>query len=247
MATLHIEEDYAWEIKFNEERKPFYYNRLSERVLLSRPYCLESSGRVKIREPVIEAQYKGKWYKGILLGPADSVSFAVQLEQGPVQRLDVDRDWIRKWTTMRRHTIPSSAQRGSLGSVISSSDRKEAFLGCEEDESLSKLSDTFSLDSTDEKFDFETQEEKERQFKRQDKESNPEEVLDSRTRSKSWGFVRKQDIEQKYWTDEHVNSDWMNSMLPLQPNPKSDGVGRRQRLNAVLLDLQDLVTIKSTI
>jgi len=246
MATINIEEDYAWEIKYDEESKPFYYNRLTDRFLLCRPNCLESAGRVNISEPVIEAYYKGLWFKGILLGPADRVRFAVQLEQGPVRLLDAERNGIRKWTSMRRHTIPSSAQRGSLES-IPTSDSKEAFLDMEDDESLSKLSDTSSQNSREEKFNFESIEEKERQSKTQDKVSNTEMFSESRRRSKSWGGRASQGALHNDFSGDEDDADWMNTMLPLQTSLKGEGTGRKQRHNAVLLDLRDLKTIKKTI
>jgi len=289
METKQNKEDYSWEIKFDEECKPFYYNSFSGRVLFRRPNCLESGGRVNISQPVIEAQYNGLWYKGILLGPSDTLRFSVQLEQGPLQILDVSRDGIRRWTIMRRHTFsssakrgsldsfittseskgplqivdncrdgvrrwtivrrhtfPSSAKRGSIDSFINASESKEAFLESGDDQSLSVLSDTFSRSTGEEKCDFESNVEKDRQFEQTDKVSMIKMMFGLKTRSKSCGNLTKQELVQNDWSDEDGETDWMNTMLPLQTRRKSKRKGRRQRINAVLLDVEDLITIQST-
>jgi len=247
MAVINVEEDYAWAIKYDEEGKPYYYNRFSDRVLLCRPNCFKSGGRVSIREPTIEAQFKGLWYKGLLLGPAESFRFSVKLEYAPVQRLCVSRNRIRKWTKMRRHTVPSYRQRENTDSIADDYDSKGTFIESD-NESLSKLSDTFTTtNSADEKYGFKTFHEEGRQFKPPVRLGRSRMILGSRTRSKSLGSPGKQELSNNYWSDEDFNADWMNTMLPLRANPNGEGVGRRQRVNAVILDLQDLRTIHNSL
>jgi len=239
MAIITVEEDFSWEIKYDEVGRPFYYNRFSERSLLCRPTCLENGGRVSIREPVIEAQYKGIWYKGILLGPADRIRFSIQLEQAPVQLLNSDRNKIRKWSTKRRHTVPSSAhRRGSeLSSNVETYDAKEPF---GDSESLSKLSVSYTLIS-DEKYDYELS-----QSRRRGKASDSL-TSDSRARSKSWGRATKQGTSYTgcSWSEVDFDEDVGKlDMVPLRTDQKGDGFRRNRRLNAVLIDLHDLSTIK---
>jgi len=248
MATLNVEENYAWEIKYDEDDKPYYYNRFSKRSLLHRPNCFASDGRVNIRQPIIEAELKGLWYKGILMGPADRFQFSVQLEDGPVHRLYVDRSRIRRWTKLRRHTVQGLSQRGSLNSMTNDTDSKETFSESEDNVSLSKLSDTFTAsNSRDEKYDTETLQEDERHFKSLENLGNKKMLLQSRIRSKSLGSESKQERDNNDWSDEELNSDWMETMLPLRANPHGEGVGRRQRLNAVILDVQDLRAIHNSL
>jgi len=249
MSTLNVKENYAWEIKYDEQDKPYYYNKLSKRSLLHRPNCFESGGRVNIRQPVIEAQLKGLWYKGILLGPADRFRFNVQLEHGPVHRFYADRSQIRKSTKLHSKTVQSSSQRRSLDSITydDDNDSKETLSESEDNVSLSKLSDTITVsNSTDEKYDVETLQEDERHFKQPVYLDNKKKLLQSRIRSKSLGSECKQKRDNNGWSDEDLDSDWMKTMLPLRANPQSGGVGRRQRLNAVILDLQDLRAINKS-
>jgi len=250
MATLNVQANYAWEIKYDGEHKPYYYNRFSERALLCRPNCFESGGRVNIGQPVIEAEVKGVWYKGILLGPADRVRFKVQLEHGPVQQLYVDRSQIREWTKLQRRSVQSSTERGSFDSMTIGTDSKETFSDSEDNVSLSKLSDTFTANnSTDGKYDMETLQEDERYVKPPVNLSNKKMLLKHRRmRSKSMGSVRNQELDNNNdWSDEELDSDWMETMLPLRANPQGEGVGRRQRVNAVILDQQDLRAINNSL
>lgn len=243
MAFLNVGENYAWEIKYDEEGKPYYYNWFSDRVLLSRPNCFESGGRLNIKQPVIEAQFKGLWYKGILLGPADQCRFSVQLEHGPVQQLYADRNRIRKWTKLQRHSGKSS-----IDSTTGDNESKDTFSDSEDNVSLSKLSDTFTANnSSDEKYDIETLQEDEKHLKPPVNVGNKRMVLQSRIRSKSAGSARKQELDTNDWSDEELESDWMESMLPLRANPHGEGVGRKQRVNAVILDLQDLRSINNSL
>jgi len=242
MAIITMEEHFSWEIKYDEVGKPFYYNRFSERSLQCRPTCLENGGRVSIREPVIEAQYKGLWYKGVLLGPADNIRFSVQLEQAPVQLLNVDRNKIRKWSIKRRHTVPSSPQRrgSELSSHLETYDAKEPF---GDNESLSKLSVSYTLIS-DEKFDYDLS-----QSRRHGKASDSL-TSDSRVRSKSWGCAAKREMSYTgcSWSEEEFGEDVGKlDMVPLKTDHKGDGFRRNRRLNAVLIDLDDLSTIKRTV
>jgi len=246
MALITMEEDFSWEIKYDKAGKPFYYNRFAERSLQCRPTCLENGGRVSIREPVIEALYKGLWYKGILLGPADRVTFSVQLEQAPVQLLDVDRSGIRKWSYLRRHTVPSSAQRGNseLSSNDDTNDMKELF---EDNTSLSKLSRTMS-EKCEEKYDFEISQSKGHYRNGKASGSFTVSVSDDRARSKSWGCVAKQNVSPNGCglSEEEDDEDFGNlAMLPLKANPNGEAVRRNKRLNAVLLDQHDLSSIKT--
>jgi len=249
MASLNVEENYAWEIKYDEEDKPYYYNRFSERTLLSRPSCFESGGRVNIKQPVIEAQFKGLWYKGILLGPADRFRFSVQLEDGPVPQFYADRSRIRKWTKLKSNTVQlQRSSRGSLDSMTDDYDLKESFLEIDHNMSLSKLSDTFTANSsTDEKYSTETYQEAERNFKPSVNVGNKKMLLQSRVRPKSLEFARKQGLDKNDWNDEESDADWMETMLPLRANPHGEVVGRKQRANAVLLDLQDLRAINNSL
>jgi len=243
MASLNVEENYAWEIKYDEEDKPYYYNRFSERTLLSRPSCFESGGRVNIKQPVIEAQFKGLWYKGILLGPADRFRFSVQLEHGPVPQFYADRSRIRKWTKLKSNSVQSSSQRGSLDSMTDDYDSKETFSEIDDNVSLSKLSDTFTAtSSTDEKYSIETHQD-ERHLKPPVNLGNKKMRLRSRIRSKSLETARKQEFE----SDEESDADWMKTMLPLRANPNGEAVGRKQRANAVVLDLQDIRAINNSL
>jgi len=252
--TIEKEEDYSWEIKYDEMGNPYYYNRFSDRALKSRPTCLENnnSGRVSIREPVIEAQYRDLWYKGILLGPADRVQFTVQLEQAPVQLLNVDRNLIRKWGASRRHTVPSSAQRGSneLSKNLDTHDIKELF---EETASLSKLSlsddGDEKYDEKSEKYDFEVSQSnsKARHFRNGKASGSLTVSSDSKARSRSWGCAGKRDLSSTgcSWTQDECEEDIGRlDMEPLKANLQGEGVRRSKRLNAVLLDLHDLSTIK---
>jgi len=248
MATLNVEENYAWEIKYDEHDKPYYYNRFSESVLLCRPNCFESGGRVNIRQPVIEAELKGLWYKGILLGPADKLRFSVQLEHGPVHQLYVDRSRIRKWTKLQRRTVQSLPRQGSRDSTTDDNDSKETFSESEDNVSLSKLSDTFSTNnSTDEKYDMEALQEDGRHLKPPVHLGNKKMLLKSRKRSRSLGSERKEELDNNDWSDDELNSDWMETMLPLRANPQGKGVGRTQRVNAVILDPQDLRAINNSL
>jgi len=243
MATINVGENYSWEIKFDDEGKPYYHNWFSDRVLLSRPNCFESGGRVNIKQPVIEAQFKGLWYKGVLLGPADQCRFSVQLEHGPVQQLYADRNRIRKWSKLQRHSTKSS-----VDSTTCDRESKDTFSESDDDLSLSKLSDTFTgNNSSDEKYDIETLQEDEKDFKQPVNLGNKRMVVQSRIRSKSVGSARKKEPDTKDWSDEELDSDWMESMLPLRANPQGEGVGRKQRVNAVILDLQDLRSINNSL
>jgi len=243
MATTTIDEDYSWEINYDAEGKPLYYNRFSQRVLLCRPKCLASSGRVSIKQPLVEAYYNGLWFKGTLLEPTDRVRFAVRLENGPVQLLYADRDRIRKWPSVGRQTVPLFAQRVSRESITDTSDSKLDFLVSDDEESLSKLSDTLSTNnSTDEKCDLETLQERQKQLK-SSKAGNTEKELQSRTRPKSWRCPKTQRLCYEEGSDQELDINWMDKMLPLRANPSGEGTGRRQRINAVMLDLNDLKAI----
>jgi len=248
MASLNVEENYAWEIKYDEEDKPYYYNRFSERTLLCRPNCFESGGRLNIKQPVIEAQFKGLWYKGILLGCADRFRFSVQLEHGPVPQFYADRSRIRKWTKLKSNTVQSSSQEGSLDSMTDDYDLKETILEIGENLSLSKLSDTFTANSSnDEKYNMETHHEAERHLKPPVNAGNKKMLLRSRIRSKSLGSARKQEFDNNDWNDEESDAEWMETMLPLRANPNGEVVGRKQRANAVVLDLQDIRAINNSL
>jgi len=247
MASINVEENYAWEIKYDEEDKPYYYNRFSERTLLCRPNCFKSGGRVNIKQPVIEAQFKGVWYKGILLGPGDRLRFSVQLEDGPVPQFYADRSRIRRWTKLKSNSVQSSSQRGSLDSMTDDYDLKENFSEIDDNVSLSKLSDTFTAtSSTDEKYSMMTQQD-ERHLKRPVNLVKKKMRLRSRIRSKSLETARKQEFENDDWSDEESDADWMETMLPLRANPHGEAVGRKQRANAVVLDLQDLRAINKSL
>jgi len=245
MAIITMEEDYSWEIKYDVSGRPFYYNRFSERSLQCRPNCLENGGRVSIREPVIEAQYKGLWYKGIMIGPADRVRFSVQLEQAPVQLLEVGRNGIRKYSSQRRHTVPSSAQRGgSDSSVMETYDMKELF----DEDVMSKLSNTLT-ERSEEKYDFEISQSKGKHSRGGKNSGSFTSVSDSRPRSKSWGCVPKRDASSISCSSSDEGKEDIGNldMVPLRANPKGETIRRSRRLNAVLLDLHDLSTIRRTV
>jgi len=243
MVTANTKEDYSWEINYDEEGKPLYYNSISERVLLCRPKCFAGSGKVSIKQPIVEAHYKGLWYKGTLLGPANSILFAVRLENGPVQLLHADRNRIREWPPVGRQTVHSFAQRESRESITDTSDSKLDFLASDDEGSLSKLSDTFSTNnSTDEKCDLETLRERQKQL-RSRKPGCTEKVWRSRTRSKSWECPKTQGLSYDEGSDQELDTACMEKMLPLKANPSGAGSGRRQRINAVMLDLNVLRAI----
>jgi len=242
MAIANIDEDYSWEIKYDAVGKPFYYNRFSQRELLCRPKCFASSGRVGIKQPVVEAYYNGLWFKGTLLGPADRVHFAVRLENGPVQLLHADRNRIRKWPLVGQQTVSPLAQRESRESFTDTSDSKLDFLASDEEGSLSKLSDTLSTNnSTDEKCDLETLQERQKQLK-SSKHGVTEKEGQSR-RSKSWECSKTQSLCYDEGSDQELDTEWMDKMLPLRANPNGEGIGRRHRVNAVILDPNDLKAI----
>jgi len=243
MATTTIDEDYSWEINYDAEGKPLYYNRFSQRELLYRPKCFASSGRVSIKQPVVEAYYNGLWFKGTLQGPVDRVRFAVQLENGPVQLLYAERNRIRKWPLVGRQTVPLLAQRKSRVSITDTFDSKLDFLASDEEGSLSMLSDTFSTNiSTDEKCDSETLRERQKQLK-SSKPGVTEKEWHSRTRSKSWECSKTQRLCYDEGSDQELDTKWMDKMLPLRANPNGEVIGRRKRVNAVILDLNDLKAI----
>jgi len=245
MAIITVEEDYSWEIKYDESGKPFYYNRFSERSLQCRPNCLENGDRVSISEPVVEAQYKGLWYKGIMLGPADRVRFSVQLEQAPVQLLDVGRNGIRKYSSQRRHTVPSLVHRvGSESSVMNTYDMKELF----EEDVMSKLSNTLT-EKSDEKYDFEISQSKGKHRRCGKASGSFTSVSEYRPRSKSWGCTPKRDVSFTICSSSEEGKEDVGNldMLPLRANPKGGAIRRSRRLNAVLLDLHDLSMIKRTV
>jgi len=241
MAFLDVGENYSWEIKYDDEGKPYYYNGFSDRVLLSRPNCFESGGRVNIKQPLIEAEFEGLWYKGVLLGPADQCRFSVQLEHGPVKKLYADRNRIRTLTKLKRYS-PNSSIDSTSGEIES----KDNFSESDDDASLSKLSDTFTANiSSDEKYDIDQADEK--HLKPPVNLSNKLMVPPSRIRSKSEGCVRKKEHDTNDWSDEELDSNWMESMLPLRANPQGEGIGRKRRVNAVILDLQDLRSINKSL
>jgi len=239
MATTKIKEDFSWEINYDEQGKPLYYNSFSERSLLCRPKCFESIGRASIKQPEVEAYYKGLWFKGTLLGPADRVRFAVQLKNGPVQLIHADRNRIRKLPSVNRQNVPF-AQRVRPGSITSTSDSKLDFFASDDEGSLSKLSDTLTTyNSVDEKYDLETLQGPQKQLKSSNP-ANTEKVLQSRTRSKSWEYTKTLSLCENEGSDEEMDTKLMDKMLPLRANPRGEVIGRRQRTNAVILDLKVL-------
>lgn len=243
MAIANIDEDYSWEIKYDAVGKPYYYNRFSQRELLCRPKCFASDGRVSIKQPVVEAYYNGLWFKGTLLGPADSLRFAVRLENGPVQLLYADRNRIRKWPLVGQQTNSPLAQRESRESFTDTSDSKLDFFASDEEGSLSKLSDTLSTNnSTDEKCDLETCQERQKQLK-SSKPGVTEKERQSRTRSKRCESPKTESLCCDEGSDQELDTNWIYKMLPLRANPSGEGIGRRHRVNAVILDPNDLKAI----
>jgi len=87
-----------WEIRFDADRRPVFYNSITRKSFECRPEVLDGEGRVTIREPKVEAQWRRSWLSALILKPDEDnpYSFMVSFMRAPAPvECSVHRSQIR--------------------------------------------------------------------------------------------------------------------------------------------------------